>query len=164
MARGVNLVILLGNCGKDPELKYMSSGGAVVNINLATSESWKDKKTGQAQERTEWHRVIFFNRLAEIVGQYVRKGAKLYIEGSLRTRKWQDQSGQERYTTEIVAREMQMLDSRQESNQEALQYAAPDQAQGTPQQPPAQQAQPQQQAPGQPPPPGYDNFDDDILF
>lgn len=112
MTRGVNKVILVGNCGQDPEVRYMPSGGAVTNISIATSESWKDKNTGDQQERTEWHRVVFFNRLAEIVEQYVKKGTKLYVEGSLRTRKWQGQDGQDRYTTEIVASEMQMLDSR----------------------------------------------------
>ncbi|MFC6634541.1 single-stranded DNA-binding protein [Microbulbifer taiwanensis] len=113
MARGINKVILIGNLGNDPDTKYMPSGGAVTNVSLATSESWKDKQTGQQQERTEWHRVVFFNRLAEIAGEYLRKGSKVYIEGSLRTRKWQDKnSGQDRYTTEIVASEMQMLDSR----------------------------------------------------
>ena len=111
MARGINKVILIGNLGNDPETRYTQSGAAVTNISLATSESWKDKQTGQPQERTEWHRVVFFNRLAEIAGEYLRKGSKVYIEGSLRTRKWQDQSGQDRYTTEIVANEMQMLDS-----------------------------------------------------
>ncbi|WP_237060472.1 single-stranded DNA-binding protein [Microbulbifer sediminum] len=113
MAKGINKVILIGNLGADPETRYMPSGGAVTNVNLATSETWKDKQTGQQQERTEWHRVVFFNRLAEIAGEYLRKGSKVYIEGSLRTRKWQDKnSGQDRYTTEIVANEMQMLDSR----------------------------------------------------
>lgn len=112
MARGINKVILIGNLGADPETRYMPSGGAVTNVNLATSDQWKDKQTGQPQERTEWHRVVFFNRLAEIAGEYLRKGSKVYVEGSLRTRKWQDQSGQDRYTTEIVASEMQMLDSR----------------------------------------------------
>lgn len=112
MARGVNKVILVGNIGQDPDTKYMPSGGAVTNISVATSESWKDKQTGQPVERTEWHRVVFFNKLAEIAAQYLRKGSKVYIEGSLRTRKWQDQSGQDRYTTEIVASEMQMLDGR----------------------------------------------------
>jgi len=112
-SRGINKVILIGNLGADPETRYMPSGGAVTNVNLATSETWKDKQTGQPQERTEWHRVVFFNRLAEIAGEYLRKGSKVYIEGSLRTRKWQDQNtGQDRYTTEIVASEMQMLDSR----------------------------------------------------
>jgi len=111
-SRGVNKVILIGNLGKDPETRYMPSGGAVTNITLATSESWKDKNTGEQQERTEWHRVVFFNRLAEIAGEYLKKGSKVYIEGSLRTRKWQGQDGQDRWTTEIVANEMQMLDSR----------------------------------------------------
>lgn len=112
MARGVNKVILVGNIGKDPEVRYSQGGGAIANVTLATSETWRDKNTGENQERTEWHRVVFFGKLGEIVGQYVKKGSKLYVEGSLRTRKWQDQSGQDRYTTEIVANEMQMLDSR----------------------------------------------------
>ena len=110
--RGVNKVILVGNLGKDPEVRHLPNGNAVASFSLATSESWKDKDSGEKQERTEWHRVVCFNRLGEIVGQYVRKGSKLYIEGSLRTRKWQDQQGQDRYTTEIVASEMQMLDSK----------------------------------------------------
>ena len=113
MARGVNKVILVGNCGQDPETRVIpSTGASVTNLSVATSESWRDKVTGDQQERTEWHRVVFFNRLAEIAGEYVRKGSKLYIEGSLRTRKWQGQDGQDRYTTEIVGSEMQMLDSR----------------------------------------------------
>ena len=112
MARGVNKVIIVGNCGQDPETRFMPSGGAVTNLSIATSESWKDKNTGDQQERTEWHKVVFFNRLAEIAGEYVKKGSKLYVEGSLRTRKWQGQDGQDRFTTEIVASEMQMLDSR----------------------------------------------------
>ncbi|WP_439100454.1 single-stranded DNA-binding protein [Congregibacter sp.] len=111
-SRGVNKVILVGNLGADPETRFMPSGGSVTNVRLATSETWKDKQTGQPQERTEWHRVVFFNRLAEIAAEYLRKGSKLYVEGSIRTRKWQDQSGQDRYTTEIVGNEMQMLDSR----------------------------------------------------
>ncbi len=111
-SRGVNKVILVGNLGNDPETRFMPSGGSVTNISLATSETWKDKQTGQPQERTEWHRVVFFNRLAEIAGEYLRKGSKVYVEGALRTRKWQDKSGQDRYTTEIVGSEMQMLDSR----------------------------------------------------
>lgn len=132
MARGINKVILIGNLGKDPETKYMPSGEAVTNITLATSETWKDKQTGQPQERTEWHKVVFFKRLAEIAGEYLTKGSKLYIEGSLRTRKWQDQSGQDKYSTEIVANEMQMLDARpaggqsgskpQEGNQDMHQH------------------------------------------
>jgi single-strand DNA-binding protein len=112
MARGINKVILIGNLGKDPEVRYMPSGSAVTNVTVATSESWKDKQSGEKQERTEWHNVVFFNRLAEIAGEYLKKGSKVYVEGSLRTRKWQDKNGQDRYTTEIVANEMQMLDSR----------------------------------------------------
>ena len=112
MARGVNKVIIIGNLGADPEVRYMPSGSAVTNIRVATSEGWKDKQSGDTQERTEWHRIVFFNRLAEIASEYLRKGSKVYIEGSLRTNKWQDQSGAERYTTEIIANTMQMLDSK----------------------------------------------------
>lgn len=113
MARGVNKVILIGNLGKDPEMRYSPNGVAVANITLATSESWKDKQSGENVEKTEWHRVIFFQRLAEIVGEYLRKGSKVYIEGRLQTRKWQDKNtGQDRYTTEIIADNMQMLDSK----------------------------------------------------
>ena len=145
MARGINKVIIVGNCGQDPETRYMPSGGAVTNISLATSESWKDKNTGQQQERTEWHRIVFFNRLAEIAGEYLKRGSKVYVEGSLRTRKWQDkETGQDRFTTEIVGNEMQMLDSKNSSEQ---------------QQQPRQQ-QPKQQAPQQQSGP----FDDDIPF
>ena len=115
MSRGINKVILVGNLGNDPEAKFLPSGGAVTNVTVATSESWKDKNTGQQQERTEWHRVVFFNRLAEIAGEYLKKGSKVYIEGSLKTRKWQGQDGQDRYTTEIIANEMQMLDGKSES-------------------------------------------------
>ena len=112
MARGVNKVIIIGNLGADPEVRYMPSGSAVTNIRVATSESWKDKQSGELQERTEWHRVVLYNRLGEIAGEYLRKGSKVYIEGALRTNKWQDQNGAERYTTEIIANNMQMLDSR----------------------------------------------------
>lgn len=112
MSRGINKVILIGHLGADPEIRYMPSGSAVGNVSIATSESWKDKQTGEMQDRTEWHRVCFFNRLAEIVGEYCRKGSKIYIEGRLQTRKWQDQAGVERYTTEIIANEMQMLDGK----------------------------------------------------
>jgi single-strand DNA-binding protein len=112
MARGVNKVILVGNLGKDPEVRYMPSGSAAANVTLATSESWKDKQTGEQKERTEWHNIVFFGRLAEIAGEYLKKGSQIYVEGSLRTRKWQDKSGNDRYTTEIVANEMQMLGSR----------------------------------------------------
>lgn len=110
--RGVNKVILVGHLGKDPEVRHLPNGNAVASFSIATSESWKDKDTGEKQERTEWHRVVCFNRLGEIVGQYVKKGARIYIEGSLKTRKWQDQQGQDRYTTEIIAAEMQMLDNK----------------------------------------------------
>ena len=112
MARGVNKVILIGNLGNDPEVRYTPNGNAVTTISLATSETWRDKQSGEQQDRTEWHRVVFFNRLAEIVGEYLHKGSKVYIEGSLRTRKWQDKSGMDRYTTEIIANEMHILDSR----------------------------------------------------
>lgn len=109
MARGINKVILVGNLGQDPETRYMPSGGAVTNFTLATNETWKDKQSGEAKERTEWHRVAMFNRLAEIAAEYLRKGSQVYIEGKLRTRKWQDRDGNDRYTTEVIADEMQML-------------------------------------------------------
>ncbi|MBV1790326.1 single-stranded DNA-binding protein [Marinobacterium sp. D7] len=168
MARGINKVILIGNLGGDPEVRYMPSGNAVTNVTLATSESWKDKQSGQQQERTEWHRVVFFNRLAEIAGEYLRKGSKVYVEGSLRTRKWQGQDGQDRYTTEIVASELQMLDGR---GGESGGYAQPDpmgygQPQSQPQGQPRQQQRPAaqpQQAPAAPAP-DMDPFDDDIPF
>ncbi len=112
MAKGINKVILIGNLGAAPEVRYMPSGGAVATLSLATSESWKDKQTGERQDRTEWHRVAIFNRLAEVARDYLKKGSKVYVEGSLRTRKWQDKNGQERYTTEIVANDLQMLDAR----------------------------------------------------
>jgi len=112
MARGINKVILVGNLGQDPETRYMPSGSAVTNFTVATNESWKDKQTGEQKERTEWHRVAMFNRLAEIAAEYLRKGSQVYIEGKLRTRKWQDKDGQDRYTTEIIADEMQMLGGR----------------------------------------------------
>lgn len=112
MARGVNKVILVGNLGRDPEIRYAPSGSAIANITIATTESWKDKNTGEKQEKTEWHRIVFFNRLAEIVGEYLKKGSQIYVEGRLQTRKWQDKDGHDRYTTEIVANEMQMLGSR----------------------------------------------------
>jgi len=172
MARGINKVILVGNLGKDPEAKFMPNGNAVTNITVATSESWKDKQTGQQQERTEWHRVVFFNRLAEIASEYLKKGSKVYIEGSLRTRKWQGQDGQDRYTTEIVASEMQMLDSRGGSsdydNSSAPMQSAPSQS-TPPQSAPMQQGQ-QSQPTNQPQgaqaasDSGFDSFDDDIPF
>jgi single-strand DNA-binding protein len=112
MARGINKVIIIGNLGADPEVRYMPSGSAVTNIRVATTEAWKDKQSGEMQERTEWHRIVLYNRLGEIAGEYLHKGSKVYIEGSLRTNKWQDQNGNERYTTEIIANNMQMLDPR----------------------------------------------------
>lgn len=112
MARGVNKVILVGNLGADPETRYMPSGRAVSNLRIATSESWRDKQTGDQQERTEWHNVVLYDKLGEIAAEYLRKGSQVYIEGSLRTRKWQDKEGKDRYTTEIIAREMQMLGGR----------------------------------------------------
>jgi single-strand DNA-binding protein len=161
MARGVNKVILIGNLGQDPEVKYMPNGNAVANITMATSESWKDKESGQPQERTEWHRVVFFGKLGEIVGQYCRKGSKIYIEGALRTRKWQDQSGADRYTTEIVVDgfggQMQMLDGKQDDAQ-TQSSAQPQQSQGQTYQHQGQQSQSGQQ------PAGMDDFDDDIPF
>ena len=151
MARGVNKVILVGNCGKDPETRYTPSGSAVTNVSIATSEQWTDKQSGQKQERTEWHNVVFFNRLAEIAGEYLRKGSQIYVEGSLRTRKWQDKSGQDRYTTEIVASEMQMLGGRGGGG--GGDYApAPQQQSNNSGQPAPQMA------------PVDDSFDDDIPF
>ena len=112
MARGVNKVILVGNLGADPDTRYMPSGKAVTNIRLATSESWKDRQTGDMQERTEWHSIVMYDKLGEIAAEYLRKGSQVYIEGKLRTRKWQDKQGNDRYTTEIIADEMQMLGGR----------------------------------------------------
>ena len=132
-SRGINKVILIGNLGQDPEVRYMPNGGAVCNITVATSETWKDKNTGEQQERTEWHRVVMFRRLAEIAGEYLKKGSKVYLEGKLQTRKWQDQQGQDRYTTEIVADEMQMLDSRGGSAEFSQSRAAAPQGQSQPQ-------------------------------
>ena len=148
MARGVNKVILVGNLGKDPEVRYAPSGQAIANINIATSESWKDKNTGEKQEKTEWHRVVFFSRLAEIVGEYLKKGSQIYVEGRLQTRKWQDKEGKDRYTTEIVANEMQMLGSKSGGT-----TASFDQSQ-----------QPQQPAPATSGGSSNDDFDDDIPF
>ncbi len=155
MARGVNKVILVGNLGNDPDVKYTADGRAIANISLATTESWKDRNTGEQQDRTEWHRVVFFNRLAEIVSEYLKKGSQVYVEGKLQTRKWQDQSGQDRYTTEIVANEMQMLGGR--SGGTADFGGAP--AGGGQQ----RQSAPQQQA-APAPAPMMDDLDDDIPF
>ncbi len=165
MARGVNKAIIVGILGQDPESRSFPDGGMVTNISIATSESWKDKQTGQQQERTEWHRVVFKNRLAEIAAQYLRKGSKVYVEGSLRTRKWTNQQGQEQYTTEIYAREMQMLDSRSESgNTNNAQSAPQSPQQGYQNQPNPTYTQAAPQAAPQAPPSGFDDFDDDIPF
>ncbi|MRH78574.1 single-stranded DNA-binding protein [Spiribacter sp. C176] len=153
MARGVNKVILIGNLGADPEVRYSAAGSAVTNARLATTDQWRDKQSGEQQERTEWHRVVFFGRLAEVAGEYLKKGSKVFVEGRLQTRKWQGQDGQDRYTTEIVVNDMQMLDGRGDmggsssgggssASHEAA-SAAPDESQAT--------------AP-------VDDFDDDIPF
>lgn len=143
MARGINKVIVVGNLGQDPDTRYMPSGSAVTNITVATNESWKDKKTGEQKDRTEWHKVAMFGRLAEIAAEYLRKGSQVYIEGKLRTRKWQDKQGNDRYTTEIVADEMQMLGGRGGDG-------APMSDEGPPPSPPPQGSS--------------DDFDDDIPF
>ncbi|MDX7989184.1 single-stranded DNA-binding protein [Xenorhabdus sp. 12] len=162
---GVNKVILVGNLGRDPEVRYLPNGGAVTNITLATSEQWRDKQSGEVKEKTEWHRVVLFGKLAEVAGEYLKKGAQVYIEGQLQTRKWQDQQGQDRYTTEIVVNvggTLQMLGSRQESQQEQQsqsRYSGQQQQSqlwGQPQQPQAQESQQQSEPPM--------DFDDDIPF
>mgnify|MGYP001816438330 FL=1 len=166
MARGINKVILVGNLGGDPETRYTANGAAITNITVATSESWRDKQTGENQERTEWHRVVFFNRLAEIAGEYLRKGRQVYIEGSLRTRKWQGQDGQDRWTNEIVANEMQMLGNRGDDASARQQGGFRDSKPAQPaQQAAPQQQAPQQQASQQAAPQSDDGFtDDDIPF
>lgn len=177
MARGINKVILVGNLGQEPETRTFPDGGSITNISIATSEGWKDKQTGEQKERTEWHRVVFNGRLAEIAAQYLNKGSKVYIEGSLRTRKYQDkQTGQDRYSTDVFARELQMLDSRgmgegqqgggqqgqqQQGGGQQFQQQAPRQQQ--PQQQYQQQA-PQQQPQAPVAPAGGDDWDDDIPF
>ncbi len=160
MARGINKVILVGNLGNDPEVRYANNGSAIANLSIATSESWKDKNTGEQVEKTEWHRVVMFNRLGEIAGEYLKKGSKVYVEGKLQTRKWQDQSGQDKYTTEIVANEMQMLDSRGGGSEMGGGggYQAPQQQQAP------QQAQSAPQQAAQPAPQPSNDFDDDIPF
>lgn len=182
--RGVNKVILVGNLGRDPEVRYLPSGGAVANVTIATSEAWKDKNTGQQQEQTEWHRVVFYGKLAEIAGEYLKKGSKVYVEGSLHTRKWQDkQTGQDKYSTEIKANTMQMLDSRGQgggggnqgggggddfasggsfpSYEDFDQGAAPAPSRGAPQRAASAPAGGGQPRPAQAP---ADDFDDDIPF
>jgi single-strand DNA-binding protein len=154
-SRGVNKVILVGNLGQDPEVRYMPNGGAVANITLATSESWKDKQAGENKEVTEWHRVILFGKLAEVAGEYLRKGSQVYIEGKLRTRKWQDQSGQDKYITEVIVNVggvMQMLGGKQEGGAgNRPQQSSPQQRQAGPSTPPANNEPPM-------------DFDDDIPF
>lgn len=178
-SRGVNKVILVGNLGQDPEVRYMPNGGAVANITLATSESWRDKQTGEQKEKTEWHRVVLFGKLAEVAGEYLRKGSQVYIEGSLQTRKWQDQNGQDRYTTEIVVNvggTMQMLGGRGGAGGGMSEGAPQQGGWGQPQQPqggnqfsggqPAPQQSSPRSAPSAPPmnnEPPID-FDDDIPF
>lgn len=172
MAKGINKVILVGNLGNDPETRSFPDGSAVTNISIATSESWRDKQTGQMQDRTEWHRVVLRDRgnyrLGQLAAQYLRKGSKVYIEGSLQTRKWQDKQGIERYTTEIIASDMQMLDGRNEGAAAPAQggYQQPQQSYQQPAQQAAPQAAPsrQQYAAPQPPPAAFDDFDDDIPF
>jgi len=162
----VNKVILVGRLGNDPEVRYTATGSAVANVSLATSENWKDKQTGEKQERTEWHRIVFFSKLAEIVAQYLRKGSLIYVEGSLQTKKWQDKNGEDRYTTEIVANEMRMLGSKSENSGTAS-YSAP--AAPSSYAPAAssnmgsqQQSAPRPSAPS--PSSSPDNFDDDVPF
>ena len=161
MARGVNKVILVGNLGSDPEVRYMPSGGAVATISIATSEQWTDKTSGQKQERTEWHRVTLFNRMGEIAGEYLKKGSQVYIEGSIRTDKYQDKTtGEDRYSTQIIARDMQLLGGRQDggggSGGDFNQAPRNNQSQ------PQQSAPPKQQAPM--PEAAGAEFDDDIPF
>ena len=152
MARGINKVIIVGNLGNDPETRYMPSGSAVTNLTVATNESWKDKQTGEQKDRTEWHKVAMFNRLAEVAAEYLRKGSQVYIEGKLRTRKWQDKSGQDRWTTEIIADEMQMLGGRGGAGAGGGGGSAPMSS--------SQDSSP----PSAPPQAGPDDFDDDIPF
>ena len=151
MARGINKAIIVGNLGRDPEVRYTANGSAVANVTVATSESWKDKQSGERQERTEWHRVVFFGRLAEIAEEYLKKGSQVYIEGKLRTRKWQDRDGNDRWTTEIIADEMQMLGSR---------GGAGGSGGGSAPMSSGQDSGP----PGAPPQTAPDDFDDDIPF
>lgn len=153
MARGINKVIIVGNLGREPETRFTPDGLAVTTLAIATSEGWKDKQTGQMQERTEWHRVVMYSRLAEIASEYLKKGSKVYIEGRLRTNKWQDKSGNDRYTTEIIAGEMQMLDSRGAGTGSGS--YTPKQQSSSPSSPASSQQQPAM---------ATDNFDDDIPF
>lgn len=160
-SRGINKVILIGNLGADPEVRYTQNSTAVAQFTVATSETWKDKQTGEPKEQTEWHRCVAYRRLAEIVGEYLRKGSKVYIEGRLQTRKWQGQDGQDRYTTEIVVNDLQMLDGRADNTQPRQNTSQP----ANPNQPPQSRLSQAQQQPMTPPPfePSAD-FDDDIPF
>lgn len=172
MSRGINKVILIGNLGQDPEVRYMPQGGAVANFTIATSESWTDKTTNEKKEQTEWHRIVIYQRLAEIAGQYLRKGSKVYIEGKLKTRKWQDKDGTDKYTTEIVANELQMLDGKPDGAAPAQRQAAdpngkppqgrhaPSSGYGGATTKKAYQQPAQQRGPMEPP----IDFDDDIPF
>ena len=153
MARGVNKVTLIGNLGNDPEVRYGASGNAVANVSLATTESWRDKDSGEQQEKTEWHRVVFFGKLAEIVAEYLKKGRQIYVEGRLQTNKWQDKEGNDRYTTQIVANEMQMLGSRDDNS--SNQGDAPPAADETPAKEKKQSASVESP---------MDDIDDDIPF
>lgn len=157
MARGINKVILIGNLGNAPDSRYMPNGNPVTTLSVATSESWKDKESGENQERTEWHRVVLFNRLAEIAGEYLRKGSKVYIEGSLRTRKWTDKNEQERYTTEIIGNNLQMLDSRGDASANANNGFAAQASSNQAPSPAAPQAAKKAE-------PALAEFDDDIPF
>ena len=154
MARGVNKAIIVGNLGNDPDMRYTAGGAAVANISVATAESWRDKESGEQQERTEWHRVVAFGRLAEIIGEYLRKGSQVYIEGRIQTRKWQDKDGQDRWSTEIVANELQMLGGKGggSANYDSAPQTQP------------QQSAPAPQAASSPAPAPADDFDDDIPF
>ncbi|MDT0636073.1 single-stranded DNA-binding protein [Spectribacter hydrogenoxidans] len=162
MARGINKAILIGNLGADPEVRYTAGGTAVANVNLATSDQWKDKQSGEMQDRTEWHRLVFFGRMAEIAGEYLKKGSKIYVEGRIQTRKWQGQDGQDRFTTEIVANDMQMLDGRGGGS---ASYDGGSQGGGGQYQGGGQQRQPQSKPQPAPADQGFDeDLDDDIPF
>jgi len=163
----LNKVTLIGNLGADPEVRYMPQGGAVTSIRLATTMRWKDKQSGERKDATEWHRVVFFNRLAEIAGEYLKKGSQVYVEGRLQTRKWQGQDGQDRYTTEIIGEEMHMLGSRSGGTgnfSDQQQGSAPSYGSAKPQASSAAKPAPQGDFGNMPPPPDYDDFDDDIPF
>ncbi len=168
MARGINKVILIGNLGRDPEVRYTSNGSAVANITIATSEKWKDRQTGQDQERTEWHRVVLFGKLGEIAGEYLKKGQQVYVEGRLQTRKWQDQGGQDRYSTEIVASDMQMLGGPRTGGSADFNQDYGSQDSGDYGGQPSRGGQrPAARSGGSTPPPSggnFDDFDDDIPF